>query len=216
MRTGPTTFLTLPAGVPVQGEDEGRYVQGNLRVVRSNVTGVVDLGNGLTLDATGSPLGTVTATRTAGLAAPNLSYASAADGGPGRGIDRIWVLTSTQAPTKAIPLTFSWTADDDNGLTNFMAAQVWQEQGAAAQWTPIMPPTDASARSITTTVTSFSRWTVSNRDNPLPVTLSRFVAERQGPDVWLRWATASERNSARFEVERSLDGQQFRPIATMR
>lgn len=216
VRTGTTTFLTLPAGVAVQGERVGRYVQGNLRVVRTNVNGVVDFGNGLTLDATGSPLGTVTATRTAGLATPNLSYATSAGGGPARGIDRIWALATTQAPTKAIPITFAWTADNDNGLTNFTAAQVWQEQGATANWVPITPPTDATARSISTSVTSFSRWTVSNQDNPLPVSLSRFVAERQGPDVWLRWATASERNSARFEVERSVDGQQFQPIATVR
>jgi hypothetical protein len=216
VRTGATTFLTLPAGGAVQGEGPGRYVQGNLRVVRSNVQGVVDFGNGLTLDATGLPLGTVTATRTAGLAAPNLSYATNAAGGQARGINRIWALTSTQAPTQAIPVTFTWTADDDNGLTDFTAAQVWQAQDPAAKWTPSMPPTNATARSITASVTSLSRFTVSNQANPLPVGLSRFVAERQGPDVWLRWATASERNSAYFAVERSLDGQQFQQLATVR
>jgi hypothetical protein len=216
VRTGATTLLTLPAGVAVSGEGEGRYVQGNLRVVRTNVAGVVDFGNGLTLDATGSPLGTVTATRTAGLAAPNLSYATGADGGPARGIDRIWTLAATQAPTQPIPLTFSWTADDDNGLTSFTAAQVWQQQGTTAQWAPSMSPTNAATRRISTAVTSFSRWTVSNQQNPLPVGLSRFVAERQGPDVWLRWNTASERASERFEVERSRDGQSFEAIATVR
>jgi hypothetical protein len=93
---------------------------------------------------------------------------------------------------------------------------VWQQQGTTAQWAPSMSPTNAATRRISTAVTSFSRWTVSNQQNPLPVGLSRFVAERQGADVWLRWTTASERHSARFEVERSRDGQSFEAIATVR
>jgi hypothetical protein len=44
---------------------------------------------------------------------------------------------------------------------------------------------------------------------PLPVELTAFSAEQQGQSALLRWATASERNSAYFEVQSSLDGQQF-------
>ncbi|WP_400193014.1 Ig-like domain-containing protein [Hymenobacter sp. B81] len=43
----------------------------------------------------------------------------------------------------------------------------------------------------------------------LPVELTRFVATRQGTDVVLDWATASEKNNDRFEVERSLNGTDF-------
>jgi hypothetical protein len=44
---------------------------------------------------------------------------------------------------------------------------------------------------------------------PLPVELMAFSAEQQGQRALLRWATASERNSAYFEVQSSVDGQQF-------
>ena len=45
---------------------------------------------------------------------------------------------------------------------------------------------------------------------PLPVELVRFTAVAAGPGaVRLAWATASERNSAYFDVERSLDGARF-------
>jgi hypothetical protein len=44
---------------------------------------------------------------------------------------------------------------------------------------------------------------------PLPVELTAFSAEQQGQNALLRWATASEHNSAYFEVQSSLDGQQF-------
>ncbi|HEX8329882.1 MAG TPA: lamin tail domain-containing protein [Hymenobacter sp.] len=49
--------------------------------------------------------------------------------------------------------------------------------------------------------------------NPLPVELSRFDAARQADDVRVNWATASEKNSLRFEVQRSLDGKTFATVA---
>jgi hypothetical protein len=50
---------------------------------------------------------------------------------------------------------------------------------------------------------------------PLPVTLLSFTAERLGAAVLLRWATASEVNSAYFQVERSTDGMTFAPLAQL-
>ncbi|ALW86066.1 hypothetical protein AUC43_13780 [Hymenobacter sedentarius] len=47
---------------------------------------------------------------------------------------------------------------------------------------------------------------------PLPVTLSAFTAEQQGAAALLRWSTASEKNNAYFEVERSTDGRMFSPL----
>ena len=44
---------------------------------------------------------------------------------------------------------------------------------------------------------------------PLPVQLTDFSAQAQGTAVDLTWHTASERNSAYFDVERSLDGTRF-------
>lgn len=51
--------------------------------------------------------------------------------------------------------------------------------------------------------------------NPLPVELIRFTAQRQADIVRLDWATASEKNNARFEVQRSADGLQFRTLSTV-
>lgn len=47
---------------------------------------------------------------------------------------------------------------------------------------------------------------------PLPVELLAFTAQRHGKQVDLNWATASEKNSRSFDVERSADGQQFTAI----
>jgi hypothetical protein len=49
--------------------------------------------------------------------------------------------------------------------------------------------------------------------NPLPVVLSAFTATPEGQEVVrLGWTTASEKNSARFEVERSFDGKIFNQL----
>jgi hypothetical protein len=50
---------------------------------------------------------------------------------------------------------------------------------------------------------------------PLPVELKAFTTTQVGSAVRLAWATASEKNSARFEVERSSDGQRFAAIGTV-
>jgi hypothetical protein len=49
--------------------------------------------------------------------------------------------------------------------------------------------------------------------NPLPVQLASFSATRAGGGVHVAWATASEKNSDHFVVERSLDGRTFAEAA---
>ena len=46
----------------------------------------------------------------------------------------------------------------------------------------------------------------------LPVELTRFEVAAAGLDARLSWTTASEKNNAYFEVQRSLDGEQFETI----
>ncbi|SMB99175.1 hypothetical protein SAMN00120144_0052 [Hymenobacter roseosalivarius DSM 11622] len=47
---------------------------------------------------------------------------------------------------------------------------------------------------------------------PLPVVLIDFQAHAAGRDALLSWATAQEQTNARFDIERSLDGQVFEVI----
>lgn len=48
----------------------------------------------------------------------------------------------------------------------------------------------------------------------LPVTLAGFGATAEGTAVLLNWATSSEENTDRFEVEHSLDGRRWQRIGT--
>jgi hypothetical protein len=50
---------------------------------------------------------------------------------------------------------------------------------------------------------------------PLPVQLVRFSARMVNANAELTWTTASEQNNSRFEIERSLDGANFKAIGTV-
>lgn len=61
-----------------------------------------------------------------------------------------------------------------------------------------------------------SVFTMADDLNPLPVSLMRFNGSKADLAANLNWATASERNSSRFEVERSYDANTFAPIGNVK
>lgn len=61
----------------------------------------------------------------------------------------------------------------------------------------------------------FSVFTGTDDQNPLPVKLAQFDAQRVGKDVHVRWATATEKNASHFIVEASVDGKAFVPAGKM-
>lgn len=62
----------------------------------------------------------------------------------------------------------------------------------------------------------FSEFYLTGSATPLPVELTAFTATAESPAaVRLAWATASEKNSQAFEVERSVDGTSFARLGTV-
>jgi hypothetical protein len=60
-----------------------------------------------------------------------------------------------------------------------------------------------------TSIGAYILFTGTDKTAPLPVTLTYLSAEKSGKDVVLHWATASEINSDRFEIERSYNNKNF-------
>ena len=209
--------LSLPNGATLSGEGTGRYVLGALQITRSVVSGTaVDFGHGAILNPNTNNLGTVSITRTAGLSTADVSFGQSLATSSLKGIDRIWTVSAATLPSAAVQLTLNWLADDDNGLTSFTQAWMWQQPAAGQPWTKVGTVADGSARSISMSPTVLNRFTVSNAANPLPVTLLDFTAQAEGQAaVALRWATATELNNAGFTVERSLDAHAFQTIGTV-
>ena len=128
-------------------------------------------------------------------------------------------------------VSLSFGDDDfvtDPNLTSFVIAK----RNAPGNWTsaghgPVTASTPAMAATLSSMsppfISSFSEFALGSLRpvnpggvNPLPVELTRFVAALIPSGVALNWATATEKNNDRFEVQRSADGQSFQTIGTVK
>ncbi len=236
--TNTANLLTLAAAATVTGGSSTSFVSGPLAraTPAGAATSVFPIGKGtayrpLTLTATAQ---TAAATYTA----------EQFEGDPGQTVDapvvrvsrrRSYTVTSSSVdPTNFTGrITLSFGSDDYVNVPNDASLVVAKRDAATANaWTTIghfsetggsgsgsggAPVSgDLTSNSFSgfsdfvlgTTSTSFST-------NPLPVELMAFNAQRQADKaVNLRWVTASEQNSARFEVQRSSDGREYTTVAT--
>ncbi len=71
--------------------------------------------------------------------------------------------------------------------------------GIPSDWTQVTNPTDFT-------------FSYSNLAAPLPIELVAFAGRKVGSQVQLYWETATEKNNALMEIERSADGQVFSKI----
>ena len=98
------------------------------------------------------------------------------------------------------------------------ASTVWSTSGGAGVYSPDAPhgyTISATNQTAITSNTFFALASTNRVDNPLtgsaplPVSLLTFSAVRKGEAVQVAWATASEKNSAYFVVERSANSRTF-------
>ena len=99
---------------------------------------------------------------------------------------------------------------DENSLALFKSDDgiTWLNQGFASK----DPTTNFAER---TGINSFSKWTLSNDNNPLPVQFILFNSVCRVNNVLLTWKTAQEQNSSRFNIERSSDGVNWTVIGNL-
>jgi hypothetical protein len=131
---------------------------------------------------------------------------------------RYYSITPTPAAsTFAGTVELAFGADDavtDPSLASFVVAKS-DGQG----WSNLDRSANTNTSLTSGTFTDFSDFILASTDpnatsNPLPVVLTSFGATRQvSGAVQVAWATASEKHSAYFEVQRSLDGSTFTTIA---
>ncbi len=132
---------------------------------------------------------------------------------------------STTAAT-AQPTGFSGTATlsfgSDDGVTDPTQLVVAKRANASDPWanfnSTASAGTAANGTVTSSPITSFSDFALGSTSsgtslNPLPVVLTSFKVARQADGaVQVAWATASEKRSAYFEVQRSLDGTIYATI----
>ncbi|MDB5235160.1 MAG: hypothetical protein JWR44_2153 [Hymenobacter sp.] len=153
----------------------------------------------------------------------------AADGGIGapvslpKSVNNVWLVSEEVSGNANVTLQMQWTTANQSADFDAARAYVshyrngfWDRTATEVGAMPVPATTDTytMARSG---ITSFSPFTVSaDAAQPLPVELISFEAQRGTSAVYCTWATASERNSATFALERSLNGKQFIEVGTLR
>jgi hypothetical protein len=90
-------------------------------------------------------------------------------------------------------------------LTNLAIAKS-EDDGTTWTYIPgsMYDNTGGFASAIVHNQTSFSLFSFTGIDSPLPVELAEFNSTVNRNDVSLKWTTISEKNSARFEIERKI------------
>ncbi|WP_188815744.1 T9SS type A sorting domain-containing protein [Hymenobacter cavernae] len=93
----------------------------------------------------------------------------------------------------------------------------WESIGHAASTGTFNKGETVAGTLTSTQFTSFSQFALGNTEaaanqNPLPITLTSFTAVRRDVGTFLRWTTATEKDNNRFEVQRSINGKDFKVI----
>ncbi|GAB3858590.1 hypothetical protein GCM10028822_33780 [Hymenobacter terrigena] len=184
-------------------------------VADGNSTGFGGLGLSLTAHTAGSAAlpGNTYVVRTTGTPVYGVTPTMGVNAGiTSRSIRRQYRVVPTVETGLNMDLVFGYSPSTAE-LNGIPAAnlQLFSRPIAGGLWRP--EGGSASANTITLTgLTHLSDWTLGNKAAPLPVTLTLFDAERQGQQIVLTWATATEQNSKGFNVQVSTDGHEFRTV----
>jgi hypothetical protein len=135
---------------------------------------------------------------------------------------RVWYADVTNTSTTET-VDFSFDISDSGGgvVTPVTASNyvLLYRAGQTGNWTEVMTAsslTDDQINFAGVAVPADGYYTVGSRNyiaSPLPVGLLSFAAELTEKGVELRWTTATENNNDHFTIERSPNGESFKPIA---
>ncbi|GEM_PF-377218 len=93
---------------------------------------------------------------------------------------------------------------------SFYDGSNWTDQGGSATGN-ILTTGDITSNSVS----SFGYFVIGSKSLPLPLKFISFTAQRKENYTDLRWVTADETNTERFEIERSENGTNFSTIFSM-
>ncbi|MEO9966856.1 MAG: T9SS type A sorting domain-containing protein [Reichenbachiella sp.] len=133
-------------------------------------------------------------------------------------LDRFWIIDLINYSTNpTADLTFSY--DEADLLGNEFSEELMVSQRYDKdidEWVLVGGNVNTTTNQLSVSnVNTFSPWTLSNMNSPLPIALLAFDAQVDGQNVELRWTTASEVNNDYFTLERSTDAANFNSVANL-
>ena len=193
------------ANPAIIGASENAKVKGNLKVLRNVPPQETAFKYaGIVFKEGSEDLGDVSVIRNSG---PD----AVINNGTSKSIAKNWVISTSSELTTPRDVEFTWS-EADEGDFEPLNVQLWQETEVKEEWAPVGELTDGTARTLTAALTRFSRFTISDKNNPLPVNLLFFQVSSDKDKALLEWATSGELNNAGFEIQKSMDGSWFYKI----
>jgi len=135
-------------------------------------------------------------------------------------IDRFWKVDITGYTTnpKAVIRLF-YDVDELDGIQEDILKAQKGDLAISCPWDPPTGSVNTLLKYVeVSSVSSSSVWILSNTYDPLPIELLYFTAkwkDAQNNAVALQWATSSETNNKIFEIQRSVDANNFYTIKTL-
>ena len=141
--------------------------------------------------------------------------AQAIDAGGGRSVHRYYDILPTNNSNLDATLRFRYIDGELNGLTE--SSLVFFKSDDGTTWTTLGSTSrDVVANFVQNNgISNFSRFTLFAISNPLPVDFTFFNSNCQGNKVELTWKTAQEENSSHFNIERSVDAENWALIGNL-
>jgi hypothetical protein len=207
-----SSYQVALGGAAFLSETENSYVTGNVATTRTLASGASEdfggLGLNLTTASNSTAPGLTTVVRTTGTALAAV--------GTGSSVQRYFNIQPATNTGLNVSMDFSYWSHELNGLSASIMELYKSDASTSGPWAK-QTATPQSTNPVTVSgISSLSIFTLGNNVTPLPVEMTYFTATADGPrTVRLAWATASEKNSARFEVERSTNGIAFGRIGTV-
>ena len=204
---GKTLTLGTTASI---SESAGNVIKGTAGTITTTRTlGTGSLGNvaGLGAEITvGSALGVTTITR----------GHTVQTGNSQNSINRYFDISPATNTGLNATLVFHYDNTELNGITASNLT-FFRSTDSGTSWTLIFGGVQSSGTGVGTVtlngINSFSRWTLGDKNNPLPVELASFNASTNQNGVQLNWVTASEVNNFGFFVQRSTDSFKWENVS---
>ena len=210
MRTGGNRVFLGPTG-SISGETDAKRLIGNIQITKTVASGdVEDFGNiGIEMAPADVDPGEIIINR-------NTGTPITAATGSSPSIERVFDITGPVSD-QDITMTFKYldaelNGNDETDLRMYKSTdpRQWIEQSKEQ---PSRYSRDATLNFVTLTgVEGFSRWTLAQPIQILPVELTSFTAKKKGKTVELNWITAMEADNKGFEVQVSADAKNYREI----
>ena len=193
-------------------EMEAAYVLGNVSATRTLAPGSAEAFGGLGL----------TLTPAVGSAAPGLTPVVRTTGtaltgaGSSVSVKRYFDIQPATNTGLSVTMDFAYFDHELNGIAAANLNLFKSVSGLAGPWANQNPVTVTANMVSKTGINDFSIWTLGSQAAPLPVELTQFTATADGlAAVRVAWTTATEKNSQAFDIERSIDGRNFRLVGTL-